>query len=185
MKVTVLSGLGFALLWIGFKMIFFWSGAFGNDIVPAVLLNMLFLLFSISIGLYLYKRQEKESGNALLDIKNAMSAGLPYAVIVSVFIYFYYGKIDPEFNRHQISEAYTTIEKKLENPEELKQIKASNEDFEVMTKEEILAKTKDNLERNYNPTFAMTISMLALLLLATLNSIFVTIIYRRIVFRRN
>lgn len=184
MKVTVLSGLGFALLWITSKMIFFWTGALGYNIVPSVLLNMLFLLLAISVGLYLHKRRATEQGNALQDIKNGLSAGLPYAVIVSIFIYFYYEKIDPEFNQHQISETYTAIQKKMEDPEQFREIKAANEDFEVMTKEEILKTTKENLERNYNASFAMTISMLAMLLLATMNSIFITIIYRKIVFRQ-
>jgi hypothetical protein len=184
MRLTVLTGIGFSLLWITVKMIFFWTGILGTDIAPAVLLNMLFLLLSISVGLYLHKRAETEFGNALLDIKNAMTAGLPYVVIVSVFLYFYYAKIDPEFNQHQIAEAYTSVEKKMADPDTFLEIKASNESFEVMSKEEILAQLKENLERNYSPSFTMTVSLLGLLLLATLNSLFVTIVYRRLVFRQ-
>lgn len=164
-------------------MIFFWTGITGTDIVPSVLLNMLYLLLAICVGLYLHKKGETEFGNALLDIKNAMSAGLPYVIIVSVFLYFYYAKIDPGFNQHQIAEAYTAIEKKLEDPNSLQEIKESNEAFEVMSKEEILTQLKDNLERNYSPGFTMTVSLLGLLLLATVNSLFVTIIYRRLIFR--
>lgn len=183
MKVTVLTGLSFALLWIISKMIFFWTGMLGSDVIPSVLLNMLFLLLAISVGLFLHKRKQEEQGNALLDIKNAMSAGLPYLIVVSVFLYFYYDKIDPEFNQHQIAEAYTSIEKKLNNPKEFAEIKASNEEFEVMTKEEILTKLKENLVRNYSASFTMTVSLLGLLLLATINSIFITIIYRKLIFR--
>ncbi|TNE70298.1 MAG: DUF4199 domain-containing protein [Bacteroidetes bacterium] len=183
MRVTVLSGLTFGLLWIVAKMIFFWTGALGTDLVPLVLLNMLFLLLAISVGLFLHKRREAEPGNALLDIKNAMSAGVPYLIVVSVFLYFYYEKIDPEFNQHQIAEAYTSVEKRLSDPEGFAEIKASNEAFEVMTKDEILAELKENLERNYSPSFTMTVSLLGLLLLSTINSIFVTIIYRRLIFR--
>ena len=113
-----------------------------------------------------------------------MTAGLPYVVIVSVFLYFYYAKIDPEFNQHQIAEAYTSVEKKMADPDTFLEIKASNESFEVMSKEEILAQLKENLERNYSPSFTMTVSLLGLLLLATLNSLFVTIVYRRLVFRQ-
>ncbi len=183
MRVTVLTGLSFALLWIITKMVFFWTGIFGSDVIPSVLLNMLFLLLAISVGLFLHKRKMQEQGNALLDIKNAMSAGLPYLIVVSVFLYFYYDKIDPEFNQHQIAEAYTNVEKKLGNPDEFAEIKASNEEFEVMTKEEILSKLKENLERNYSASFTMTVSLLGLLLLATINSIFITIIYRKLIFR--
>ena len=183
MKPTVLTGLSFALLWIVIKMIFFWTGALGTNIVPAVLLNMLFLLLAISIGLFIHKKRVAEQGNALLDIKNAMSAGLPYLICVSVFLYFYYDRIDPEFNQHQISEAYTAVEKKLNDPQAFAEIKASNEEFEVMSKEEILANLKDNLERNYSASFTLTVSLLGLLLLATINSIFITIVYRKLIFR--
>ena len=46
-------------------------------------------------------------------------------------------------------------------------------------KRDILAKTK----MVYNPQFTMLVSMLSLLLYATLNSIVITLIFRRIVFR--
>lgn len=183
MRVTVLTGLSFALAWIVLKMVFFWTGLLGTNIVPAVLLNMLFLLLAISFGLYLHKKKETERGNALLDIKNAMSAGVPYLVVVSLFLYFYYSNIDPEFNQHQIAEAYTAVEKRMEDPAMLAEIKASNEEFEVLSKEEILSQLKENLERNYSASFTLTVSLLGLLLLATINSIFVTIVYRRLIFR--
>lgn len=183
MRVTVLSGLSFALLWITIKMVFFWTGITDYNVVPAALLNMLFLLLAISIGLYIHKRRESESGNALLDIKNAMTAGVPYIVVVSLFIYFYYSSIDPAFNEHQINEALTTIQKDLDNPEGLKAYRAQNPDFEVMTKEEIFESVKSGPETFYNPKATATITLLAMLLLATLNSILIAVIYRKIVFR--
>jgi hypothetical protein len=183
MRVTVLTGLTFALLWITVKMIFFWTGALGTNIKPAVLLNMLFLLSAIAVGLYLHKRQEKEPGNALLDIKNAMTAGVPYLVTVALFIYFYYGSIDPEFNQHQISEALTGIQKELDSPEGLANYRESNAEFEVMTKEEIFESIRTGPETFYSAKATAIIALLAMLLLATLNSILVAVIYRKIVFR--
>lgn len=183
MKVTVVSGLGFALLWIIFKLVFFWTNALEYNIVPSVLLNMLFLLLAIAVGLYLYKRKEREQGNALNDIKNGMTAALPYTIVVSVFIYFYYNTIDPGFNEHQIAEAHAGIQKILGTPEGLQSVRDSNPEFEVLSKEEIYNKLKEGPEGFYNPTSTMTLSMLAMLLLGTLNSIFISIIYRKVVFR--
>lgn len=183
MKVTVLSGLSFALGWITIKMVFFWAGIAESGLVPIVLINMLCLLLAISVGLYLHKKRQSEQGNALSDIKNGLTAGLPYAIIVSVFIYFYYSTIDPGFNEHQIAEAQAGISKMLETAEGIEEVRSSNPEFEVMTREEIYDSLRSGPEGFYNPTSTMTLSMLAMLLLATLNSIFITVIYRKVIFR--
>lgn len=184
MKITLKIGLLFAAIWIAFKLIFFATGWVGYDVVPSVMLNILCLLLAIAVGLYLHKRTSDPEANALSDIKNGLTAGLPYALIVSTFLYFYYEKIDPDFTAHQVSERSYELEKMLDDPTRLKEIKESNSDFEVMTKEEILEKGREQIESNYSPKFTMTVSLLALLLLATLYSILITVIYRRIIFRQ-
>lgn len=183
MRITIKSGLIFAGIWILFKMIFFWTGMFEYNVAPAVLLNMLFVLLAISVGLYLHKRQETEDSSALSDIKNGMTAGVPYAMIVSVFIYFYYANIDPGFNQHQIAEAHMGIKQMLDEPGGLEKTRESQPEFEILSKEEIYEQLKSGPEGFYKASSTMTLSMLALLLLATLNSIFVTVIYRRVVFK--
>lgn len=183
MRITIKIGLLFAFAWMLVKMVFFWTGMVGTNIVPAVLLNMLFILLAIAIGLYLHKLKETEYVNALTDIKNGMTAGVPYAMLVSVFIYFYYTNIDPGFNAHQKSEWEVAISKELDSPGGLERAREQNPAFEVLSKEEIITNMKSGYESFYNPTSTMTLSMLALLLLATLNSIFVTVIMRRVVFR--
>ncbi|NRA10624.1 MAG: DUF4199 domain-containing protein [Crocinitomicaceae bacterium] len=183
MKITVKVGLIFAGLWILTKMIFFWSGALKYNVVPSVLLNMLFVLLAIAIGLYLHKLKQTDYTNALGDIKSGMTAGVPYAFIVSIFIYFYYEKIDPGFNEHQIAEREYALIKKLDEPDGLRKIQSANPELEVFSREEIIAKANDSNKGFYNAGSTMTLSMLALLLLATLYSIFVTVIMRRIIFR--
>lgn len=185
MRVTVKFGLLFAALWIGFKLILFstLTGAARYDLQPAILTNILCLLLAITLGLYFHKRQEKEESNALSDIKNALSAGLPYTIIISVFLYFYYSSIDPEFNKHQLAEAEMQLEKILNNPEDFEALKKSNADFEVMSKDEIKKNLITNQEAMFSPQAVTTISLLGMLLLSTVNSIFVTIVFRRIIFR--
>lgn len=199
MKVTVKMGLLFAAIWIAIKMIFFITGITGKEIVPSVLLNILCMLLAISFGLYFQKRKEiqdrfdaqknandgdiLEESSMLSDIKNGLKAGVPYAIIVTLFIFFYYDTIDPDFNQHQISEAEMGIQKLLDDPVELDQIRAENEDFEVMTKDEIYNSMIQGPQIFYNAKSTAVVSMLALLMLATLNSIFVTIIYRKVVFK--
>ncbi len=202
MKVTVKMGLLFAAIWIASKMIFFITGITEKEIIPSVLLNILFMLMAISFGLYFHKRKEiknhfdaktidnldvsdvlLEESSMLSDIKNGLKSGVPYAIIVSLFLFFYYDTIDPDFNQHQISEAEMGIQKLLDNPAELDKIRAENEDFEVMTKDEIYNSMVQGPQIFYNAKSTAIVSMLALLMLATLNSIFVTIIYRKVVFK--
>ena len=182
MRATVRIGVSFALLFVTVKMIFFWTGISQYNVVPAVLINILLLLLAVAVGLYVSKRKDN-SGSALSDIKNGMTSGVPYAILVSVFLYFYYDTIDPGFNAHQIAEAQIGIERILENPIELQGVRESNAEFELLSKEEIYEKLKSGPEGFYNPTATMTVSMLAMLLLTTMYSIFITVIYRKIVFR--
>ena len=138
---------------------------------------------AISLGLYFHKRQETEYTNALGDIKNGLSAGVPYILIVSIFLYFYYTKIDPEYNQHQRSEATMQLEKLLDNPKDLKAMRESNAEFEVMSVDQIRESIISNQEAMYSPQAVTTISLLGMLILATFNSIFVTIVFRKLVFR--
>ncbi|MBP6089782.1 MAG: DUF4199 domain-containing protein [Crocinitomicaceae bacterium] len=183
MRITVKTGIISALSWIGIKMGIYYTGLFERTIIPAVLLNILGLLACISIGLYLQKRRDTEETNTMIDLKNAMSAGVPYVLMVSIFIYFFYAKINPEYYQHQIAENEIAIEKMVNDPIALEKFKSQQADAEVMTKEQIEKKLKQSNKQGASAGFTATLSTLALLILATLYSLLVTIIYRRIVFR--
>ncbi len=185
MRITVKVGVICAAVWIALKMALFYGGLNIPSKLPiAVLLNILGVLLSIAIGLYLQKRKDTEEGNALRDIKNGMTAGVPYTILVSVFIYFYYAKIDPEFNQKQIADAEMQILQTINSPEGLKEIQASNQKYEVMAKDEIYAEMRKGPQNIYSAKFTMTVGLLAMLLLATVNSILITIVYRKVMFRR-
>lgn len=184
MKVTVLTGVICAALWITIKMIFFYVSPVAYDIVPLVLLNMFFLMAAIAIGLYITKRRETDEGNALNDIKNGMTAGVPYALIISVFLYFYYTEIDPEYNAHQLSEAEYALEEKLKDPVDFQKIKDSNAEYEVKSKEEIKEQIMEGYRSSFSANSVMTLSLLGLVVMSAMNSIFITIIYRKVVFRQ-
>lgn len=184
MRITVKTGIIAAAIWIVIKLSFFYLGLFEDTIVPAVLLNILGLLLSIAIGLFFQKMRDTEETNTLIDIKNAMSAGVPYAIIVSVFIYFYYAKINPEFDQRQIANNEVEIEKLVNNPVELDKFRKSQPDAEVMTKEQIEEKLKEGNRQGASPGSRTTLATLALLILATIYSLLITIIYRKIMFKR-
>ena len=183
MKITIKVGIVSALIWIALKYILFVSGIFPGQMAPTVMLNILGLLSAISIGLYLQKRRDTMETNALFDMKNAMSSGLPYVLIVSSFIYLFYTQINPEFVTHQIAEGEATIEKMVNNPDQMAKFRKENPDAEVMTDKQIEKRLKANNKKGADAGFTATLSVLALLLLATLYSLLVTLIYRQIVFR--
>jgi hypothetical protein len=186
MRITVKTGIISAAIWILIKLSFFYLDISRDSIVPLILLNILGLLVSIAIGLFLQKMRDTEETNLILDVKNGMTAGLPYTIIVSVFIYFYYSKINPEYYAHQIAEKEIAIEKMVNNPVELRKFKAEQKEAEVMTKEAIEKKLKENNRNNIavNPGITAVFSVLSLLLLTIFYSFLVTIIYRQVIFKQ-
>lgn len=182
MKITVKVALLFALLWIIVKMSMYFSGVIDSQI-PGTLVNILFLLLSISVGLFLVKSRQKEPSNALGDIKDGISAGLPYTLIVSVFLYFFYGSIDRDFSSHKISERLMTTEKMLADEKTWETFKRQNEDYETYTKEQFLSEEKVKIETANSPKAIFVMSLLGGLMLGVFYSILVAVIYRKIVFR--
>ena len=177
MKLPIKVGIGAALFWIVLKMIGLAVNFSVDDIKLFVFLNMFFLTAAISYSLFQIKRKEVES-NLLNDIKNGMLAGVPYTLIVSVFLYFYYEKIYPEFNDKKIQE----IELRLKDPKVIKEIQTTNPAMENKNPEEIKREVMANTRSMYSAKFTMIITLLALMVYSTLNSMVIAIIYRRVVF---
>lgn len=185
MKVTLKTALVCAAIWIAFKMVGYSVGLNVPGYTALfVLTNMFCLLVAISVGLYLQKRKGVEDDNMLTDIKNGMSSGVIYAFIISGFLYFYYEKIDPEYNKKMIAEREMYFKSIVDDPIKFKELKDSNKDMEVMTKDEILEEFKKTPQMLFSGNFMMTFGMLSMLLLSTFYSIIVTIIYRKVLFRR-
>ncbi|MFM7473734.1 MAG: hypothetical protein ACKO00_07435, partial [Crocinitomicaceae bacterium] len=87
MKLPVKIGLLAALIFIAIKLICLsleWSL---YEIIPFVFINMFIVTAVISYSLFQIKRYEADS-NFLNDVKNGMSAGLPYTIVVGVFLFF-------------------------------------------------------------------------------------------------
>lgn len=178
MKLPVKVGLLFATIWIAVKMTALAFSFSLDDIKIFVFINMFLLTAAIAYSLYVTKRQERDS-NLLNDIKTGMLAGVPYTVLLSGFLYFYYQTIYPEFNEKKKAE----IAQRLENPKLIKQIQTSAPGMQNKTKEEIIKQQMQQADSIYNAKFTMVVSLLALMVYSTLNSLMIAIIYRRIVFR--
>ena len=165
-------------------MIFMLFSIFQDSIFFTGLLNNLFLLVSISLGLYLEKRKEGfTQGTALSDIKNGMIAGAPYAAIVSIFMYFYYADINPNFVETKISERMDIVYNGMSRETYVDSLKLQNPNFEVLSNEEIYSIIKEDTQSAYSPKSLLTFSLLGLLVLGFTYAIFITIIFRKILFR--
>ena len=178
MKSSWYYALGFGGAFIALKLLAFALEWQLHIIQPFVLLNMAFLTAGIAFFLYHKKRTETES-NILTDIKNGLSVGLPYTLLVSFFLFFYYKNIDPSFNAQKLAQ----IESQMDSAAEIAQIRKSNSALENKTDQEIRSLAKQNMSMMYNPQFTLSVSLLALLVYSTLNSLLIAVIYRKVIFK--
>ena len=181
MKITLKTGIISALTWIIIKTAYhlIWPGAV--SLTPMILSNMFFLMCAVSIGLYLHKKQEGFSqGNALSDIKAGLTAGMPYAVIVAIFIYFYYSSINPQFVENIKEPMITQLNRELSTEESVLKLKRQNPELETKSRDEIYQMGLDNINFKASPKFTSVLSLLGMILMGTLYTIFITVVYRKI-----
>ena len=181
MKTGLLIGVFGSLLWFCTKLIFFWSGYSSDSVNGFVFLNMFLATFVVAFGLYLVKKKRGES-NLLLDVKNAMVSGVSYAVLTSIFIYLYYGKIDTGYNERQLRRTYVQIDNVLKDSTKVQQIKKDNPKLRAYTKEQLFNEMKKSPEMFFSAQFTMTLTLLALMIYVTLNSLIISVIYRKLIF---
>jgi hypothetical protein len=179
MKKGWLYGLVFGSFWIAFKMLAFLFAYQLDQIQLFVLLNMAMLTAAIALFMYRKKRFGGPESNMLTDIKAGLSVGLPYTLVVSFFLFFYYQDIYPEFNEKKRA-AY---EQRMDSPKEIATIRNSNSALENKSDSEIVAMARKNTAMMYDPQFTLSVSLLALLVYSTLNSLLIAVIYRKVVFR--
>lgn len=181
MKKHLYIGLIFGLAWILIKYFAFLFGIFTfGSVRPYVLINMFLLTSAIAVGLFLYKRQQTEESNLLLDIKQAMSIAMVYSVFVSIFLYFFYAKIHPAYNQYQIQQAKELVVK----PENLEKIRKSNSEMENKSDQEIIKMSERQTKQIANANFTLVISLLGLTMYSILNSLIISLIYRTVLFKR-
>lgn len=184
MRITVKTALICALIWIIIKMSYHLIWTNTTELTPMIFSNMFLLITSISMGLYLHKKKEGfGAGNALSDIKSAMTAGVPYAVIVSIFMFFYYSNINPQFIEQIREPKLKVLEKELSSEKYVKKLKKMNPELETKTTEEIHQLGVANLNAQTNPKSTSIIALLGMIMMSTVYSIVITIIFRRILIK--
>tara|TARA_B100000508_G_scaffold141091_1_gene146327 strand:+ start:62039 stop:62605 length:567 start_codon:yes stop_codon:yes gene_type:complete len=184
MRPALKAALLFAAGWIAIKFTFYAMGVFQDDIFVTGLINNLFLLAAIAIGLYFEKKKEGfGSGTALSDIKHSMVAGAPYAVFVSIFMFFFYSNINPEFIEGKKQERMDIYYVNMERESYVDSLKAQNQEFNVLTNDEILKEIERDTESALSPNTLLVFSLLGLIVLSLTYAIFITVIFRKILLR--
>jgi hypothetical protein len=181
MKITLKTAIICALLWIIVKTAYHLIAPDSVFLTPMILSNIFGLMASVSIGLYLHKRKEGfDQGNALSDIKAAMSAGVPYALIVSVYMFLYYSYINPNFVNQLKKPMIERLMLEISTDQKLNKLKKLNPELETKSKAEIQKMGMENIEAQVNPKGTSILSLLGMTLMATIYSIIIAIIYRKI-----
>lgn len=184
MRPALKVALFFASTWILIKLVFYNLGWFQDDIFFTGLINNFLLLAAIAVGLYLEKKREGfATGTALSDIKHAMVVGAPYALIVSVFMFFYYKDIHPEYTQTRLNDRMDIVYKAMERETYVDSLKIQNQDFNVMTNDEIYTQIRNETASAYSPKSLLTLSLLGLIVLGFTYAIFITVIFRKILLR--
>ena len=180
MNSTLKIGVVFALLFCAVKYLIYIINPDAVSVTPSILTNIFLLMVAVFVGLFVDKRQREEDTNAMLDIKTGLRAGLPYAVIVALFLYAFYSWINPEYNQHQIAETSVVIDKMLNDPAELQKLKDQNPEMELKSVEEIRSDLMQGPQSIFTAGATSTLALLGMLVLGTLYSILVTAIFRTI-----
>lgn len=157
---------------------------FQEDIQVTGLLNNFFLLSAIALGLFFEKRKEGfGEGTAMTDIKHAVTAGAPYVLIVSLFMFYYYDTINPEFIETRVEERVDLIYNDMQRESYVDSLKVNKPEFRTRTDEEILREAKREIESNLSPKSMLVFSLLGMLILAVTYAILLTLVFRKVLFR--
>ena len=139
---------------------------------------MFLITLAITISVYTDKIKH-QSSNFLDDVKTGMTCGLPYSILVSVFLFFYYHNIYPDYTENKIE----YVKDELKKTEKIEEIRSSNDALSNKSDNEIRKQMIENTEAMYSPKFTLVISLLGLTIFSALNSIIISLIMRKIVFR--
>lgn len=184
MKKSFHIGIFFAFCFIIVKMVADFAGIFEGQIKPFALFNLLLLLASVAIGLYLYfKRRTTRKEDIMKEIKEAMKAGVTYTTIVSAFLFIYYNNINTTFFENIKTEQIDALKEAVYDPETLATMRSGNATLQMMEPEEMIQVRTKQLDQFMSPKFMLIISLLGMMLMSILYSILVTIIYRSVLFR--
>ena len=184
MKTSVKTGLFFALIWIIMNMIFYLAGISGKAFNVGVFVNIFLLMTSISVGLFMTKKDKKfEKGIFLDDFKTAMQGGIIYTILIAGFIYLYHAKIDTSIREDLISLRLEAIHNSVPDSETYEKMQADDPTWKDKSYDDYIELMEDQARSMISPTSVFIAHLMGLTFFTFLFSFFVTLILRKVVLR--
>lgn len=177
--------LTFVLLWVIAKMGFFFTGNAGEGHFFTVMLNLLFILLVEFFALrFKYKKVTLIESNFLDDIKTSVRAAGLYIVVITLFGLVYYSFIHPEYYGDITQERIDLAIQQTSDPEAFAEMKRRDETMpDATTAEQYVQNVTENSNRLYSWWFISGMTLLLLLLVSIFNSVFVTLLYRKVLLK--
>jgi hypothetical protein len=85
---------------------------------------------------------------------------------------------------NKIQQTYDLIDASIDNPKKLVELKKQKPEFEVMSKEQLRKELKKGPANMYSAKATGLLSLLSMMLLTTFYSLLISLIYRKILFKR-
>jgi len=178
-KVTG-AGLGFAFVFIILKCIYFLTGIQYNHYNIVILTNIVCVLLAVGLGMYMARDKDNRLlSSAIERIKAGARSGAVYALVVSVFVYFYYNNIDKKFATDKIKERVLFAEK-----QDFAKIQKENpEAWGSRSRGDFIDYHRDQATLFFSPFMITTVTMISLIVCAFMYSLVLNVIFKNLSFR--
>ena len=185
MKTTVKIGLAGALVWIIITLIAFLSGESFSFFIPGIFINILGLLATIGVAMFVVKKEDKYSisGPFLQDFKDAMQAGVIYTIVIAGFIYVYHSNIDPSILNKLREAQFEAINEAIPDAETYQELLGDDNVWRNKSYDDYIENQEDNARIGVSPGIVFFIHFAGLFMFSFFYSFFVVLILRKIVLK--
>ncbi|NNE55700.1 MAG: hypothetical protein HKN32_06745 [Flavobacteriales bacterium] len=175
----------FILIWILAKLGVMFSGNAVSAFGFMVLLNLLFILLIQFFFLHFkYKEIDKLESNFLNDPVGTMRAAANYIIVIVVFSVAYYTLIDPSFDAFRVNEAAEFAQEQVNDPEYFEELKRRNPTIPPeTTADEYVENARQQAMWFAKWHIRAGGSLLVLVLMSAFNSVFVTLLFRKVMLK--
>jgi hypothetical protein len=162
-----------------------WTTGMQLDVESAqntgVLLNMLFILLLVFLGIHIhYRDKQKPPTGFLEDMKACVKPALIYALLSIVCIGVYYSWLSDDIQ--ELRTAYiTTFDQGIQDENNFNGFLAQHPELKGKSKEELMAMNRENVERNVSVQTRIMGGSLALTFVAVAYSVLAVFFWRTFV----
>ena len=184
MKPSVKVALICSVISIGIMLGFYCQGKSELWFNKGALINLFLLVSSISVGVFLTRKKSNFNDTIFLDdFKVSMQGGIVFTLVISMFTYFYYSKIETNLLPNFRTEKMAEKKKLIPDEAAFLEMRKENVFYKDKTYMDFLENEEDKGVLSMNTMIITIFHSFLGLLLTVFFSIFVTIILRKVVLR--